>query len=106
MLGRDAGVECQIGLAHGAAMAPAAQEVADRVDFEPCGLADRRIHPPIMRTARGAVNSKLPCRFGRSRLHKKAHRALNQPVGRYDAYCVGDGHIEPVKGWLCTRRLE
>ena len=32
MLDRDAGLERQIGLAHGAAVAPAAQEVADGID--------------------------------------------------------------------------
>lgn len=30
-------------------------------------------------------------------LHKKGRRTLNQPVGRHDAYSVGDGHIEPVE---------
>jgi hypothetical protein len=32
MLDRNAGLERQIGLAHGAAIAPAAQEVADRIE--------------------------------------------------------------------------
>ena len=32
MLDRDAGLEREIGLAHGAAVAPAAQEIADRID--------------------------------------------------------------------------
>jgi hypothetical protein len=32
MLDRDAGLEREVRLAHGAAVAPAAQEVADRID--------------------------------------------------------------------------
>ena len=47
MLDRDAGLERQIGLAHGAAVAPAAQEVADGIDRQRRMLA--RVHAPIMR---------------------------------------------------------
>ncbi len=55
MLDRDAGLERQIGLAHGAAVAPAAQEVADGIDGWRRMLA--RVHAPIMRRERGGVNA-------------------------------------------------
>src|SRR3954464_5520893 len=54
MLDRDAGLERQIGLAHGAAGAPAAQEIADGIGGERRMLA--RVHAPIMRRERAGVN--------------------------------------------------
>ena len=39
-------------------------------------------------------------------LCEKGGRPLNQPVGRHDAYAVGDGYIEPVKCSLQGRSLQ
>jgi len=39
-------------------------------------------------------------------LYKKGGRPFNQPVGRHDAYGVGDGYIESVKCSLDKRRLQ
>jgi hypothetical protein len=57
MLDRNAGLKRQIGLAHGAAVAPAAQEIADGIDPQPSMFRGTRIHAPIMRRPRAQVNA-------------------------------------------------
>src|SRR5438876_5769591 len=57
MLDRNAGLERQISLAHGPAIALAAQEIADGIDLKPGLFRRTRIHPPIMRRQPVEVNT-------------------------------------------------
>ena len=57
MLDGDSGLESEIGLAHGAAIAPGAQQIADGIAVPGRVLGGACIHARIMRAGIGAVNA-------------------------------------------------